>query len=67
MRVHKAIKWHGAWYNHEEGDTHHEGRGGDSPSQLIDARIKELSDQDRQCAGTHLRMEQSGLRPDQPQ
>ena len=36
---------------HEEGHNHHEeeqewleGSGGDSPSQLIDARIKELSD-----------------------
>jgi hypothetical protein len=22
--VHKAIKWHGIWYNHEESDIHHE-------------------------------------------
>jgi hypothetical protein len=24
LNVHKAIKWHGAGYNHEESDNHHE-------------------------------------------
>ena len=50
--VHKAIKWRGAWYNHEEGDItmmkeksgSKEGKGENFPSQLIDARIKELGD-----------------------
>ena len=38
------------WYNHEESDTtmkksgSNEGTGGNTPSQLIDARIEELSD-----------------------
>jgi hypothetical protein len=48
--VHKAIKWHGTWYNHEESDTSmttksspEEGKGV-SPSRLIDARINELGD-----------------------
>ncbi len=50
--VHKAIKWHGTWHNMKKATTtmtkrksgSKEGKGGDSPSQLIDARIKELSD-----------------------
>jgi hypothetical protein len=49
--VYKAIEWRGAWY-HAESDTtmkktksgSKEGKGSDSPSALIDARIKELSD-----------------------
>ena len=50
--MHKAIKWHGDWFNPKQATTTmkktksglKEENGGDSPSQQIDARIKELSD-----------------------
>jgi hypothetical protein len=50
--VHKAIKWHGPGTTMKKAATtmkkrksgSKEGKGGDAPSQLIDARIEELSD-----------------------
>jgi hypothetical protein len=50
--VYKAVEWRRAWYTHEESDNtmkktksgSKEQKGGDTPSALIDARIKELSD-----------------------
>ena len=51
-RAARILKWQASDDNQEESDYHHgeeqerfkEGKGGDSPSQLIDARIKELGD-----------------------
>ena len=32
--VHKAIKWHAAWYNHEESDNHHGRKDKEEPLRL---------------------------------